>query len=160
MSTHIYEAVTLTINVGNFILSVGGFILGLVAFRISPAHRAWLKIRKGKQKQAIQKELNEIETLASEPFNAFAKEVVTCLTFLVCSVAFLLFSITLISKGMTDVSFLNPWMKAFNALLYFTSSAFFGFSFASLIELRRKLKIRLDPRKAAEPLLAKLEKFQ
>ncbi|AXI82577.1 hypothetical protein FUT69_10560 [Xylella taiwanensis] len=124
--------------------------------------RPWLSIIKGKQKQAIQKELDEIERFASEPFDAlrFTKDVVECLTCLVCSVAFLLSSITLISQGMTDVSFLNPWMKVFNALLYFTSSVFFGFSFAVLIELRRRLKIKLDPQKAAAPLRAKLETLQ
>ncbi|MCO5546354.1 hypothetical protein DF23_002550 [Xylella fastidiosa] len=151
---------------GGFILSLLSFILTLlVLFRSRIL--AWLTFRKAKKKQAIKKALDEIESITSQPFDPlrFAKEAFEWLRLLLCNVAFvafLVFSVTLMGRAMTDVSFTTPWMKTFNTLLYSIASVFLGFSIVSLSELRRKLNIKLDPQKAQkaiERLRTTLEKL-
>ncbi|MGY0304936.1 hypothetical protein [Xylella fastidiosa] len=147
-------------------MSLLSFILTLlVLFRSRIL--AWLTFRKAKKKQAIKKALDEIESITSQPFDPlrFAKEAFEWLRLLLCNVAFvafLVFSVTLMGRAMTDVSFTTPWMKTFNTLLYSIASVFLGFSIVSLSELRRKLNIKLDPQKAQkaiERLRTTLEKL-
>lgn len=140
------------------IYGMGSPLLGLLLTFIVKRISAWLKIRKAKKeqtkKQIIKKALDEIETIASQPFNPlpFTKEAVECFMYFVCS-------FTMINIALINASNTNLVIQIINYLLHFTASAFLGLSLGALIELRRQLKIKLDPQKATERLRAMLEKL-
>lgn len=135
------------------IYGIGGLILGLLPSLVKRI-RGWLKIRKTKKKQTIKKALDEIETIASQPFNPlpFTKEAVECFIYFLCS--FAMINITLINDSNADL-----FMQFIDSLLHITASALLGLSIGALSELRRKLNIKLDPQKATERLRAMLEKL-
>lgn len=135
------------------IYGIGGLILGLLPL-LRRSTLALLTFRKAKKKQAIKKALDEIETIASKPFNPlpFTKEAVECFIYFLCS--FAMINITLINDSNADL-----FMQFINSLLHITASALLGLSIGALSELRRKLNIKLDPQKATERLRAMLEKL-